>query len=189
MYKCCIEIITLMLIHYIKKVLHMYKCCIEMTYWNNQLMGKYLLHMYKCCIEICGVEPAFYDLYSSTCTNVVLKWSNMVFYAICSKLHMYKCCIEIKMVHTFSGNQVAPHVQMLYWNLVSFAKSTPIALGSTFTNVVLKWVCYGTHGFLYRAPHVQMLYWNFDSWSKSLCWVLLHMYKCCIEMHLHYMPW
>ena len=144
---------------------------VQMLYWNITSF-KFLyhlveLHMYKCCIEIhsntnhCRVSP------SSTCTNVVLKYRGMDNITRWAKLHMYKCCIEIRFKFCYrcasisstctnvvlkclyrsflQPNRLAPHVQMLYWNLSDqdYKNLTEI------------------------APHVQMLYWNKVLFCKS----------------------
>ena len=98
---------------------------VQMLYWNLADLSYDTtdaeLHMYKCCIEI---------------------FCNKLIKPEPKKLHMYKCCIEM-CVHVQNHHcWYAPHVQMLYWN--RFTEATLLkAMGSTCTNVVLKYVIFG----------------------------------------------
>ena len=191
MYKCCIEIIMLRNTDLKTELLHMYKCCIEI----NRLVGlmssclrstctnvvlKYHcifihwscnpLHMYKCCIEI-GVKWGNpYYWISSTCTNVVLKF---IWCTTARFINRCSTCTNVvlkfdKILHPEKDN-IAPHVQMLYWNPVPLLKAAGNPR-STCTNVVLKFSWIFVSNFLCFAPHVQMLYWNLFCWQWLCCW-------------------
>ena len=147
MYKCCIEISKPFL--FLSRVIAAPH--VQMLYWNlarNVIKQTILeLHMYKCCIEI-----RLDELRKKTE----------------KELHMYKCCIEIEdRTHSKYHYFQAPHVQMLYWNII---KSDTSAYADKAPHVqMLYWNKAGriTQENRERAPHVQMLYWNLLNQGKA----------------------